>query len=36
MTKLIEVAEGEQYMIRIYCHNNSLKGYDSVAEDVEA
>ena len=23
---LIEVAEGEQYMIRIYCYNNSLKG----------
>ena len=33
---LLEVKEGEIYYIRMYCHNNSLWGYDAVAENVSA
>lgn len=32
---LIEVQSGEEYTIRLYCHNNNPDGYDAVAEDVE-
>ena len=32
---LIEVQSGEEYIIRLYCHNNNPNGYDAVAEDVE-
>lgn len=32
---LIDVDIGKEYVIRIYGHNNSPRGYDSVAEDVE-
>lgn len=33
---LIEVREGEEYFIRIYCHNNNPNRYAAAAEDVEA
>lgn len=32
---LIEAEEGETYLIRLFCHNNSPLGYASTAEDVE-
>ena len=33
---LIEVEEGETYLIRLFCHNNNPLGYDAEAENVEA
>lgn len=31
----IEAVDGQTYIVRLYVHNNSPKGYDAVAEDVK-
>lgn len=33
---LIQVNEGETYLVRLFCHNNSPFGYAATAENVEA